>query len=140
MSEETTVSFPSQQVTPREPETPLEGYERWQEPDTTYQERVYYHEDLVTDEGRATVTLHNPRFPLPGGARPLAVRMAWDTATLPRLVEWKLPGAGAHVLGIEPANCYVEGRAAERRRGTLVTLEPSETRTYHLELEVSLGD
>jgi hypothetical protein len=140
MSEETTVSFPSRQVTPREPETPLEGYDSWQGPDAAYQERVYYHEDLVTDAGRATVTIRNPRFPLPGGERPLAVRVGWDTATLPRLIEWKMPGAGAHVLGIEPANCYVEGRAAERRRGTLVTLEPGETRTYHLELEVDLGD
>jgi hypothetical protein len=140
MGEETTISFPSRQVTPREPDTPLAGYDRWQPPDAAFQERVYYHENLVTDRGRAAVTICNPRFPLPGGEHPLTVRLAWDTGTLPRLVEWKMPGAGAHVLGIEPANCHVEGRAAERRRGALVTLEPGETRAYHLELEVSLGD
>ena len=52
--------------------------------------------------------------------------------------EWKMAGAGTHVLGIEPANCYVEGRAAERARGTLVTLEPGESRTYELSLEVAV--
>jgi hypothetical protein len=140
MSEETTVTFPSRRVTPREPETPLADYDRWQGPDAAYQERVYYHEELAVEGGRAAVTIHNPSFPLPGGERPLAVRLSWDTGTLPRLIEWKMPGAGAHVLGIEPANCYVEGRAAERRRGTLVTLEPGEIRAYQLELEVSLGD
>jgi hypothetical protein len=58
---------------------------------------------------------------------------------LPRLIQWKMPGAGAHVLGIEPANCHVEGRAAERERGTLVMLAPGETRRHELSLEVALG-
>ena len=39
-------------------------------------------------------------------------------------------------MGIEPANCHVEGRAAERERGTLQFLEPGEARTYELALEV----
>jgi hypothetical protein len=47
-----------------------------------------------------------------------------------------MSGAGVHVLGIEPANCYVEGRADERARGTLVMLEPGETREYELAFEV----
>jgi hypothetical protein len=42
------------------------------------------------------------------------------------------------VLGIEPANCYVEGRAAERARGTLAVLEPGESRTYELVIEVTV--
>ena len=46
-------------------------------------------------------------------------------------------GAGLHVLGIEPANCYVEGRAAERARGSLQYLEPGESRRYDLALDVS---
>jgi len=49
-----------------------------------------------------------------------------------------MPGEGTHVLGIEPANCHVAGRAAERERGTLVTLvAPSQTMKYHLKLTVS---
>jgi hypothetical protein len=47
-----------------------------------------------------------------------------------------MPGAGVHVLGIEPANCLVEGRAVERERGTLVILEPGEQRTYELQLSI----
>jgi hypothetical protein len=140
LGEETNTSFPSRQITPREPDIPLDGYDRWQGPDAAYQERVYYHENLIAEQGRATATIHNPRFPLPGGERPLSVGVTWNVDTLPVLVEWKMPGAGAHVLGIEPANCRVGGRAAERERGTLVTLEPGESRTYHLELEVSLGE
>lgn len=31
-----------------------------------------------------------------------------------------MPGEGTHVLGIEPANCHVEGRTVERVCGYLV--------------------
>jgi hypothetical protein len=140
LEEETQISFPSRRVVPREPETPVEGYDRWQKPEPGYREGVYYHEDLVADaEGRASAAVRSPRFPLPGGAGTgaLTVHLTWDTRTLPRLVEWKMTGAGAHVLGIEPGNCLVEGRPRERQRGTLVTLGPGQAITYKLELEVS---
>jgi hypothetical protein len=138
LGEETTVEFPSRRVIPREPETPVEGYDRWEAPRPGYRERVYYHQDFAPDpDGRASVTIRNPRFPLAGGGTcALVVRLTWATGTLPKLVQWKMPGPGVHVLGIEPANCYVEGRTAERQRGTLVELQPGEVLTYELELEV----
>ena len=45
-------------------------------------------------------------------------------------------GQGAYVVGIEPANCHVEGRAAERARGTLEFLPAGGKRQFHLELGV----
>jgi len=42
---------------------------------------------------------------------------------------------GTYVVGLEPANCWVEGRAKERERG-LQFLKPGETREYHLEIGV----
>lgn len=140
MDENTTVDFPSQTVIPREPETPIEDYDRWQGPEAGYQERVYYHQDMITDNGWASVVIRNPHFPLLSGDRPVALRLAWKTNTLTNLVEWKMPGAGYHVLGIEPSNCYVEGRAIDRERGVLMTLQPGESVTYELELEVGFDD
>lgn len=142
LDERTEITFPYARVEPREPETPLEGHDRWQAPDAGYVERVYYHvlpEVELGSEDRATVVIRNPVFPLPGGPRPLVVRLGWSVATLPRLVQWKMAGAGMHVLGIEPANCHVGGRADERARGTLVTLEPGERRRYSLRLEIEVG-
>jgi galactose mutarotase-like enzyme len=137
LSEATEVAFPSQKVVARDADVPLESYGTWQAPDPTYTERVYYHEDLVTDEnGRLTATIHNPKFPIAGQERPLSVHLSWQQSQLPKLVQWKMPGAGVHVLGIEPANCYVEGRAVERERGTLEMLAPGETRLFELEFSV----
>ena len=132
---ETEIHFPSSRVTPRELDGSLEGVENWQSPQAGYRERVFYHENLSTSaDGTATVTLRNPHFPLAN--RPLIVRLAWETRSLPLLVQWKMPGEGTHVLGIEPANCHVEGRAAERERGTLVMLAPGQVMEYLLTLTI----
>ncbi len=133
---QTEILFPEGNVNPREAALPLEDVEVWQSPQAGYLERVYYHENLSAGaDGLSAVTLRNPHFPLVDG--PLTVRLAWDARSLPVLVQWKMPGEGTHVLGIEPANCHVEGRAAERERGTLVLLKPGQTVEYHLELSVS---
>ncbi|UCG23246.1 MAG: DUF4432 family protein, partial [Chloroflexota bacterium] len=86
-----------------------------------------------------SASIHNPGFPTAGGDRiPLTVSLTWSTKQLAKLVQWKMPGAGVHVLGIEPANCYVEGRATERASGDLQFLKPGEVRHYDLALEVLL--
>ncbi|OQX88922.1 DUF4432 domain-containing protein [candidate division KSB1 bacterium 4484_87] len=142
MDEDTQIIFPSQKVTPREPDLPLEGYDRWQAPEVGYAERVYYHSDLERDNAFKTeVKIVNPNFPVnvDSGKFPLAVTLRWDVRQLPRLVQWKMPGAGLYALGIEPANCHVAGRAAEREAGMLQFLEPGEKREYLLEMEIGEG-
>jgi hypothetical protein len=48
-------------------------------------------------------------------------------------------GYGTYVLGLEPANCHVEGRASERASGRLQHLQPGEIRAYRLEIGVLDG-
>jgi hypothetical protein len=49
-------------------------------------------------------------------------------------------GQGEYVVGLEPGNCLVLGRAEERKSGRLQFLEPGEIREYHLELGVLEGE
>ncbi|WJH34413.1 DUF4432 family protein [Paenibacillus sp. CC-CFT747] len=70
------------------------------------------------------------------GTFPLTVELGWHTGTLPNLIQWKMAGAGEHVLGIEPSNCFVEGRAAEREKGSLVRLAPREKVRTELYVEM----
>ena len=59
---------PSQKVIARDAGVPLAGYENWNAPEPTYEERVYYHQEMQADEnGRLTVSIHNPQFPVLGG-------------------------------------------------------------------------
>jgi hypothetical protein len=65
------------------------------------------------------------------------LRWSYKTDELPYLMEWKMMGEGAYVIGIEPANCNgLGGRAATRGAGHLPLLKPGESRSYSLELEV----
>jgi hypothetical protein len=138
LEERTKINFPLGIVIPRESNMSLEGLENWSSPQANYRERVYYRENLSTGMDRmAAVTIYNPHFPVTG--RPLCVRLAWDTRNLPILVQWKLPAEGLHVLGVEPANCHLEGRSAERERGSLVMLAPGQTIEYNLKLSMSDG-
>ena len=45
-------------------------------------------------------------------------------------------GEGTYVIGLEPANCWVEGRAKEREQGTLQYIEPGGRRHYEVEIGV----
>lgn len=139
LTEDVKITFPSRKVTPRESDITLNGYDRWEAPQFSMKEQVYYHEQLHTDkDGFAAVVIQNPKFPFSGGNGTcnIKVRLSWNTSQLPQFVQWKMPGAGEHVLGIEPANCWVEGRAAERNRNTLVMLKPGESKIYELKLAI----
>ncbi len=142
MMPQTRIKFPDGEVVPRDGGTPVEGFDSWDEPQGDYRERVYYHEGQKragSGPGEsATAVITNPAFPCVEGkgSTALEVRLTWNTMALPRLVEWKMPGRQTYVLGIEPSNCHVEGRVAERQRGTLVTLEPGASAAYELALEI----
>ena len=83
------------------------------------------------NQGQVELRLVNPAF---NGQAGLGVSLRFAQAEYPVFVEWKMMGEGIYVIGLEPANCHVEGRTKERQRGTLVMLQPGEVRTYRLEI------
>ena len=70
----------------------------------------------------------------------LAIRMTmtWSGDTLPILSEWRSMAGGDYVLGLEPTNCYIMGRSAERKNGTLPVLKAFETITNTV--KISFGE
>ena len=59
----------------------------------------------------------------------MRMTMTWSGDTLPILSEWRSMASGDYVLGLEPTNCYIMGRSAERENGTLPVLKAFETIT-----------
>lgn len=140
LSEATELQFPSSRLVPNGEGMALEGYDAWTAPDADYATRVFFHEELATDaNGWAAATVHNPTFPTIAGDQPVSVTLRWNTDTVNHLTEWHMPGAGTHVLGIEPGNCHVKGRSAARADGTLEMLAPGDSRSFQLELDINLG-
>jgi hypothetical protein len=93
-------------------------------------ERVFEHEVGVGEDGWCSAAVDSP----PTGLRLI---LRWEAATLPRMHQWVHPAPGIAVLGLEPANCSVRGRAADRAEGRLPVLEPGEERVTRLELRVA---
>ncbi|MEP6631506.1 MAG: DUF4432 family protein [Lapillicoccus sp.] len=96
-------------------------------PEPGGRERVFEHlfDAAVDDVSERRVRVVNPDLGV-------AVTVAWDASTLPRLHQWVHPRSGVYVLGIEPANCSVLGRAADREAGRLPVLAAGASRTTSL--------
>jgi hypothetical protein len=109
----------------------IEGYHKFEEPQAGYKEEVFYHNMQPGPNGQVEVRLVNPNYM---GGRELCVYWRYTLSDYPILVEWKMMGEGSYVVGIEPSNCRVGGRCAERERGTLQELEPFATRRYRIEV------
>jgi hypothetical protein len=124
---------PTLKATPRDAEAE-KGKGRYAEfpaPIPGYLEQVYYHELAPDADGRVRAALANEGF---AGGKGFGFYVAYRADQLPRFTEWKMVGQVDYVVGMEPANCLVEGRAKERERGTLQFLEPGERREYELEI------
>lgn len=132
---ETRFISPSVDVKPRD-EVAAPGIERYyiSEPPTSgFQEQVYYHEMAADSDGYTFSALVNKNT---ASGEPFGFYVRYKKNELPKFIQWKMNGTQEYVFGMEPANCWVEGRDKERERGTLQFLEPGESRSYHMEIGV----
>jgi hypothetical protein len=129
LSEESTVLIPAKKTVSMDASVDAGDFNRFHTPLPNAPSQVFYHEAISDSDGTVTAALINERLPL-------GLYLRYNKDQLKNLVQWKMLGQGAYVVGIEPANCHVEGRAAERARGTLEFLPPGGKRQFHLELGV----
>jgi hypothetical protein len=130
---ETELWVETEQSEPRDAEAAqgFAAHKRFQAPTPGYAEQVFYHRPLAR-EGLCRAALVNR-------ALDVGAYVRFRQAELPHLVEWKQMGQGAYVVGLEPANCWVEGRARDRERGVLRFIEPGECVSPRLEIGVLPG-
>ncbi len=79
--------------------------------------------------GLCTAGLYNPELKL-------AVVIQFQKAQLPWLTNWQHWGRGEYVTGIEPGTHPPIGQAQARADGSLLFLDPGETRQYTVDLSV----
>jgi len=123
--------FPSLEVRPRDEDSAagLDDWATFPGPTPGIGESVYYHDLACADDGSTLAGFANPDLGL-------GICFRYSKHALPYLGQWKMPGAGTYVTGIEPATCLVEGRPKDRDEGRLIVMEPGEERVYELEIEV----
>ncbi len=126
---------PSRTVAPRD-EVAKAGIASWDQitpPQHGYREQVFFHDMKPAKDGTVTAAVVNGDFSKPDC---LGMSLTYSAATLPRFAEWKMMGEQEYVVGLEPANCGVQGRAVDEAQGLLHTLAPGETVSYDLNFNV----
>lgn len=96
-------------------------------------EAVAFIDATPDNAGQCTAGLYNPTLNL-------SVRMHFQKAQLPWLTNWQHWGKGEYVTGMEPGTHPPIGQAKAREQGSLLFLEPGESRIYDVVLEASTGE
>ncbi len=118
---------PDHPVTPRNARA-AEGLAEWNrlpEPTVDFTEQCYFHQLPAGADGMARMSIVN---------REIGVRatIAYATAELPRLVQWKNCRTGLYVLGLEPTNAGLAGRTEDIAAGRARQILPGETICFDL--------
>ncbi len=122
---------PTRSVTPRDPDAAAkkDRYAQMQPPEVGYRETVYFHDLAPDKEGYIQTAVVDDSLNF-------GVYCRYQKCMLSQFIEWKMMDAGTYVLGMEPANCRVMGRPAERAANTLEYIEPDEQRLCEIEIGV----
>ena len=103
------------------------GLKSWfdvEAPQVGFREQVFFHQL----RGVGAATLWNP-------ARKIGVTLHFNRAQLPFLTQWKMLGAGAYAMGLEPSNAPLVSRAQLLERGAMPVLAAGEEREFEIEFE-----
>lgn len=128
LSENAVVDIPSVSVVPRD-EHAAKDLHTWRTmlpPTPGFQEQCYFH--TFEEEGKASI--YNPDIHK-------GLTISFDKNRLDHFTQWKMMGYRDYVLGLEPSNCALAGRAALRKSGELKFLEPGESATYEVKVELT---
>jgi hypothetical protein len=107
----------------------LNSFRSFIRPEKDFREQVFFHKMKGTRDGETTVTVRNKKIGV-------AVNISININQLPYVAQWKMMGWGEYVLGIEPSNVPVLSRRALREKNSLPLLQPDETRTNVLKIEI----
>ena len=123
LDENTVVSIPSVQVTPRNDHAAedMENCLRMEKPQRGYEERCYFHSFGADPK----ISVYNPTLKK-------GLVMSYDSDALQYFTEWKMMGEYDYVLGIEPGNTLPDGRDVMRENGLLESLKPQEEKRFSL--------
>ena len=99
-------------------------------PQKDMQEQCYYHKLATDNNNWAQYSLYNPVLKK-------GISVKYDATPLDYFIQWKMPGEGDYVLGLEPGNCRGGGRKQAREDNILKFLEPQEEVIYQFIIELS---
>ncbi len=126
LTEEAQLYLPAEETVPRDARA-AEDADTWNlvlPPQDNFEEQCYYHK-LKNRNGSTFAAMYNPVLKM-------GIALEFDPEELDSFTQWKMMGKREYVMGLEPGNCKVGGRAEVRKNGELHFLAPGESKTFHL--------
>ena len=102
-----------------------EQWRKFSKPIHNISEEVYFHEVNANRQGRCRYRLTNKNTGL-------QAEVEWNKNAFDHLVQWKMPGEGDYVPGLESANYKVMDRMEETNSGRIKYLDSSEEKNVHI--------
>lgn len=134
LDEGTRLYIPTLRVTPRDAASAghEQEYDVMDAPKDNEPEYVFLHEPVANADGNVVLAVVNEKLQL-------GLRLEYSTRNLPYFMEWKSTASGDYVIGLEPSNSSVYGRAYHEKEGSVHRLAPFETETNVLKFTVLDG-
>lgn len=133
VSETAKLYAPIKKVIPRDADASadrgVEEYDIYQPPTPGYKEKVFFLELKADAKGNTKIALINE-------AEGIGIYQTHNRNQLPKFTEWKMMGQSEYVLGLEPGTAVPNGRKWAREQGELLFIEPSEIKTFNIEIGV----
>lgn len=96
------------------------------------EEMCYYHE-MNDCKGISRAGIYQPEFEF-------GLVLSYENQILRKFTQWKNMSEGEYVLGLEPGSNWVEGKAVERKRDQIQSLDAGERISYTLSIEIIEGE
>ena len=103
------------------------------EPQQGYHEKVFFHRLASEPDGATFIALVNENS---GDDMPLGAVLRFNKNELPAFTQWKMPGKGFYVLGLEPGTGEPLGRSELRKMNKLLHLNGQEQYSITIDFEV----
>ena len=100
----------------------------FQKPENGFKEQVFYYDSKAEPGNTCYAGIYNE----PLG---LGINIHVKPEQLPKIIQWKTAAYGDYAQGIEPANCYPEGREKQKEY-SLEYIGPFETKTQEIYVEI----
>jgi hypothetical protein len=131
LDENAYLAVPSEKITPRDAraEAGTATWNRCRKPARNYDEQVFYHDLKADNDGNTSAALINE-------ALNMGLAIHFNKKQLFNFTQWKQMGEGEYVMGLEPCNCFVDGRTAPRNEHVIDRLEPGDARHFDITIEI----
>ena len=101
----------------------------FQKPENGFKEQVFYYDSKAEPGKTCYAGLRNSKLGM-------GMNIHIKPDQLPKIIQWKTAAYGDYAQGIEPANCYPEGREKQKEYG-LEFIGPFETKTQEIYVEIT---